>query len=97
MDSSKFHLQADKFLTELAEKIESKIETNELEYLQGVLTLELVNGSIFVLNKHEPTKQIWLSSPKSGAHKFEYSEKEETWINKSGEKLINIIYQEVGI
>ena len=32
---------------------------------------------IFILNFHEPTSQIWLSSPISGAHHFELKDKND--------------------
>ena len=33
-----------------------------------------INDSTFVLSIHNPTQQIWMSSPLSGAHHFEYKE-----------------------
>ena len=33
-----------------------------------------IDNSIFVLSIHNPTQQIWMSSPVSGAHHFEYKE-----------------------
>ena len=33
----------------------------------GILQIELPDGGAYVVNKHTPNRQIWVSSPKSGA------------------------------
>ncbi len=87
MDSSNFQVIADDALLELAETVESKLDSADLEYIQGVLTIELDDGRQFVVNRHEPTKQIWLSSPISGAHRFAFDEADDKW-KKTGTSAI---------
>ena len=40
----------------------------------GVLTIEFDDGRIFIVNRHVPLRQIWLSSPVSGAGHFDYQD-----------------------
>lgn len=66
-----FNTAADNFL----EDIETAIEAcdsdivEDLNYSDGVLTIDTTNGS-FVLNKQAPNVQLWLSSPVSGPHHY---------------------------
>ncbi len=96
-DSSTFHKIADNLLQTIADSIENKDTDSDVEYLQGVLNIELGDGRKYVLNKHEPTKQIWLSSPISGSHKFKYDESNNRWIGHEGEDLSKLIYSEITI
>ena len=52
----------------------------DVDIESGILTIELDSGAQYILNKHRPNKQIWLSSPTSGAHHFEYEAQGEQWI-----------------
>ncbi|KAG4304735.1 hypothetical protein PORY_001788 [Pneumocystis oryctolagi] len=44
----------------------------EVEYSQGVLTLDLGHYGTYVLNKQPPNKQIWVSSPISGPKRYDW-------------------------
>ena len=92
MDSSQFLKIAESFLQELADEIENANDEIEVDYLQGILTITLADKKQYVLNKHEPTKQIWLSSPFSGAHRFEL--KENKWINKDNISIFELLTKE---
>lgn len=45
---------------------------DEINYADGVLTIEMTDGRAYVLNKQAPNMQVWLSSPISGPQRFEY-------------------------
>lgn len=94
-DSTEFHKIADALLQSLADSIENNDKNSDVEYLQGVLNIELGDGRKYVLNKHEPSRQIWLSSPVSGAHKFRHDENK--WIGHEGEDLFSILTAEIGL
>ena len=51
-----------------------------------------INNSTFVLSIHNPTQQIWMSSPISGAHHFECKEegREFKWIS-TRDNSINLL------
>lgn len=74
MDESSFKTLSDKTLTTLAESIELADKNGDLdvEYASGVLTITLANKKQYVINQHVPMRQIWLSSPVSGAAHFDY-------------------------
>lgn len=39
----------------------------------GVLRLEMADGRVYLFNRHLPLRQLWLSSPQSGAWHFTYA------------------------
>ena len=75
LDESTFKTHSDKTLSEIAEAIEAADAKGELdvEYASGVLTITLANKKQYVINQHVPMRQIWLSSPISGAAHFDYA------------------------
>jgi CyaY protein len=95
MDATLFHKIADELLQNLADEIENANDRAEVDYLQGILTITLPNNKQFVLNKHEPTKQIWLSSPISGSHKFTYTESSGAWVGYEKEEFFSLIEKEI--
>jgi len=97
IDATLFHKLADSLLQELADKIEDFDSAADAEYLQGILNIELGDGRKYVINKHEPTRQIWLSSPLSGAHKFSFDETKKTWESTKKEFLEKILKEEIFI
>jgi frataxin len=55
----------------------------ECELESGVLSLIMPDDKEYVINKHAPSKQIWVSSPYSGAGYFEYNG--QNWVPKRSE------------
>jgi frataxin len=89
MEESFYHELADKELAKLLEFAELLEESSNLEAEldSGVLTLTMPNKRQFVINKHTPSRQIWVSSPVSGAGYFEYEEGK--WLPKRRNTDIN--------
>lgn len=72
-----FHRHADLSLGDLYGKLEEIVESAgipeaDLEYSQGVLTLELGKHGTYVINKQSPNKQLWMSSPVSGPVRYDW-------------------------
>ena len=73
-----FHRHADLSLGELYGKLEEIVEEAslpeaDLEYSQGVLTLELGGKrGTYVINKQSPNRQLWMSSPISGPVRYDW-------------------------
>ncbi len=63
----------------------------DIEYNEGVLTCVTEKGT-YIINKNSAVKEIWLSSPISGAHHFRYID--EHWINKDENDLYEVIADE---
>jgi len=66
MSEQAFETMADRLLEHLEEAIGAHVDA---ERQGGVLTVQAGAGT-WVVNKHASTRQIWLSSPKSGAHHY---------------------------
>ncbi|ANZ74359.1 BA75_01050T0 [Komagataella pastoris] len=72
-----YHQAADSTLENMTEDLERFFEKNSLnscdvEYSSGILTLQIPKLGDYVINKQPPNKQIWLSSPLSGPKRFDY-------------------------
>jgi len=59
-------------------------EVFEADIQGGVLTLEAGSGKVWVLNKHAPMRQIWLSSPVSGASHYDLDPAAGAWRDTRG-------------
>lgn len=85
----KYHQLADNTIERILYALEQMQQdypekTIEVEYSQGVLTLDLGHHGTYVLNKQPPNKQIWVSSPISGPKRYDWipskDEKDGKWI-----------------
>ncbi len=71
LDESTFTRLADETLGRLFEQLEDAIgDFADVELQDGILTVDFENGGRFVINKHQPNRQVWLASPVSGAAHF---------------------------
>ena len=58
----------------------------DADLLDGVLTIEFEDGRTYIINRHVPLRQIWLSSPVSGAGHFDH--RDGAWIaDRDGRNL----------
>eukprot|EP00386_Alphamonas_edax_P000858 GDKI01002623.1.p1 GENE.GDKI01002623.1~~GDKI01002623.1.p1 ORF type:complete len:178 (+),score=13.16 GDKI01002623.1:58-591(+) len=92
-----YHKHADAALQCIHDKLEG-VELDcveELELREGVLTIDLGSHGTFVLNKHFISKQIWYSSPVSGAQYFN-SSSEPRWMSDTlGKDLFTVLSAEM--
>jgi len=71
MNQVEFERRAAEVLDTLFDQVEDQLgDWLDVEMTGGILQIELPDGATYVVNKHGPTKEIWLSSPKSGAWHF---------------------------
>jgi frataxin-like iron-binding protein CyaY len=63
--------------------------------MDGVINIFLPNEKQYVINKHFPSLQIWLSSPISGANYFNWDNDKKIWKDKLEHELKTIIYDEI--
>ena len=89
MDDSTFESLAEGTLARLQAQIEEALDEIDVELRGGILTLELDDGRQYVINKHTPNRQIWLSSPLSGAAHFAYDAQGRVWRSTRGEVLLH--------
>ena len=81
MDESEFDRMAGQVIDRLMAEIEEQLADDvEIDLEGGILTIELEDGGKYLVNKHRPNREIWLSSPKSGAWHFAH-DPEAGWIS----------------
>ena len=97
LSDTAFAALADATLNRLADHLESSDVDGvlEVELMSGMLTITLASGRQFVINKHGPSKQIWLSSPLSGGLHFDYDEGVQGWALADGRRLDTLLQAEM--
>mmetsp|Transcript_14142 Transcript_14142/g.23696 ORF Transcript_14142/g.23696 Transcript_14142/m.23696 type:complete len:190 (+) Transcript_14142:3-572(+) len=55
---------------------------DDVNFSSGVMSIVTRDHGVWIINKHSASRQIWLSSPKSGPNKFEYSPEQGKWISE---------------
>ena len=90
MNDNAFESLADSLLETLEEGLDA-------ERQGGVLTVEGEAGT-WIVNKHAPTRQIWLSSPKSGARHYAFEPGSGLWQDtRGGADLLTTLADELGV
>lgn len=97
MDEREFETLADRTLRDLQVLLEDLLgDDADVDLRGGILTIELDDGRQFVLNKHAPNRQIWLSSPVSGAAHFGRAESGVWVATRGGGVLEQILAADLG-
>ncbi|MEO5335505.1 MAG: iron donor protein CyaY [Magnetospirillum sp. WYHS-4] len=85
LDDSTFEAKADATLNRLQDAIEEALgDVLEADLQAGILIVDLDVGGQYVINKHRPNRQIWMSSPKSGASHFQFDTAIGAWVSTRG-------------
>lgn len=97
LSDTAYTLLADAMLNRLADIAEAYDEDGLLdtELADGVLTILLPSGKQFLVNRHKPSQQIWLSSPLSGGLHFDYNEADKVWELQDGRRLDTLLKAEL--
>ncbi len=91
-----FESLAAETLERFAARIEDATMELEVDLVEGVLNIETEDGATYLVNKHSPLRQLWLSSPVSGAGHFDYNAASKTWDStRGGEPLEKILEREL--
>ena len=94
MTDSTFETLADSLLASLEEALGDHADA---ELQGGVLNVEGDDGT-WVVNKHAPTQQIWLSSPRSGARHYAFDAASGQWKDtRGGPDLLALLSAELGV
>ena len=83
MDERDFDRHADQVIERLMAALEDQVPDAEIDLEGGILTVVLPDVGSYLVNKHRPNREIWLSSPKSGAWHFS-RDPEAGWISTRG-------------
>ena len=94
MSDSAFETRADSLLAALEEAL---AEEGDAELQGSVLNVE-TDGGTWVVNKHAPTQQIWLSSPLSGARHYAFDSRSGQWKDtRGGPDLLALLSAELDV
>lgn len=93
MSDSAFESLADSLLATLEEALGDHVDA---ELQGGILTVESDVGT-WIVNKHAPTRQIWLSSPVSGARHYALDEGGRWLDTRGGGDLLEALGSELGV
>jgi frataxin len=95
MDERAFESLVARILADFADRLEQALDdAAEVEFRGGILTVSCADGRQFVVNKHAPTREIWLSSPISGAVHF--ARRGEEWVSTRGpDRLADRLAQDI--
>src|SRR5262245_17163469 len=97
MDQIAFEKRAGEVLEALFEQIDDQLgDWLEAEMTGGILQVELPDGGTYVINKHAPNREIWLSSPKSGAWHFASGDGAAWRSTRGTEELTALLAAELG-
>jgi len=98
VNETEFNQVADGVLNHLADVIDDVLgDRIDVELHAGILTMDLENGGQYVINKHGPNKEIWLSSPVSGAAHFKQIDGVWTSTRDSERELMGVLSKELGL
>ena len=98
MNKTDFMNQVHDTLQGLAEMLENQLdEHNDIDIREGFLQITFPAGHIWLLNRHGPTQEIWLSSPITGGLHFRFHEDIQRWIStrSSQDELLSFLEREL--
>lgn len=97
MNETDYHRLADKTLAAIAQALENADEQGliELEHDQQMVTVALDDGRQFIVSKHAPTRQLWLSSPLSGGSHFSFDDAQQDWRLQDNKTLVKLLFAEL--
>ncbi|MCW8835611.1 MAG: iron donor protein CyaY [Rhodospirillales bacterium] len=93
MDEGAFETLASEMLENLFDQADEALgDEMDIDLEGGILTITLASGGQYVINKNAPNRQIWLSSPSSGAAHFSHDEQSGRWLStRSEDDLLDLL------
>jgi frataxin len=97
MNQDEFERRAGQVLDSLFEQVEEQLgDWLDVEIAGGILQIELADGGTYIINKHAPNREIWVSSPKSGAWHFASADGHAWRSTRGAEDLVKLLADELG-
>ncbi|MCF4165789.1 iron donor protein CyaY [Zavarzinia compransoris] len=90
MDEKRYLDLVEDCLNHWLDVLEASEGFDELDLADGVLQAETEDGKTFILNRHVPLRQVWLSSPVSGAHHYAFDETAGAWHSTRGGEALSV-------
>ena len=97
LNEYEFHDAADDWLDRCFEMLESQDAEAalDIDLDNGVMNIVIDDENTFVISKHAPSSQLWLSSPLSGGLHFDAESEGERWVLDDGRELAVILSEEL--
>ncbi len=97
LSENDFQDAADLWLENLFELLDSEDDEAQLDIdlEEGVMTITIDEDHTFIINKHAPSTQLWLSSPLSGGLHFDPVEEGKDWTLDDGRRLSIVLAEEL--
>ncbi len=97
MTEQEFLKEGSAFLDTLFEMIERTEPSLTADLQDKALLLENEKGEQYLIHLHRVLKEIWISSPRSGAHHFKWDKESNTWVStrNSSEKLHTFVHGDI--
>ena len=91
-NTSQYHGVAEAFIEDVSDACDALLDAHEcvqdVVMRDGVLEVRVAAQGTFVLNKQAPLHQLWLSSPLSGPHHYDFDTEARRWVSdKDGHDL----------
>jgi len=98
VDETDFNVMADTLIELIADRVDDLLgDRIDVDLQGGILTMTVENGGQYVINKHRPNREIWLSSPVSGAAHFHLVEGDWLSTRDAGVDLLVVLGSEFGL
>jgi len=95
VNDTEFRSHAVAYMTKIFDHLESNFPNFDLEDDEESITIEASQNRQFLINIHPISKQIWYSSPLSGAHHFAPTPSGD-WIDtRNGNELLSFLNLEL--
>ena len=78
MNTGEFNDKVEAVLSSIEDALDDCDADLDWDLVGGVLTIECENGSQVIINRQEPTRQIWLAA-RSGGYHFDYHSEGNCW------------------
>lgn len=82
VEPGEFNQKVDDMLSAIEDALDDCDAELDWDSASGILTIECENGSQVIINRQEPSRQIWVAARSGGFH-FDYDPEAHCW--KQGE------------
>ena len=91
MNTGEFNQKVDDTLSAIEDALDDCSADLDWDFAGGILTIECTDGSQVIINRQEPTLQIWVAARSGGFH-FDFHPDEDCW-KQDNQELMTFLSQ----
>lgn len=98
MNDIKFFCRVKEILHKIEESLEHQLDDQtDIDLQEESLQITLASGQVWLLNRHIPSQEIWLSSPLKGGLHFGWCAQHHQWIStrSTGDELCHFLEKDL--